>query len=369
MYDYLIVGSGLYGAIIARLAKDAGKKVLVLEKRNHIGGNIYTEKIEGINVHKYGAHIFHTSDKEVFDFVGRYCELKSFINSPVANFEGKIYNLPFNMNTFYQLFGVITPQEAKDRLKKETHKYKDIEPKNLKEQALKLVGDTIFKTLIEGYTKKQWGRELEQLPADIINRLPIRYTYNNNYFNDEYQAVPKQGYTSLIENLLCGVEVRLNTDYLTLNANEVKAEKIIYTGKIDEFFDYCFGKLEYRSLKFDEKILDCENFQGNAVVNYTSDKVAYTRVIEHKHFSDDESEKTVVTYEYPLEYSQGAEAYYPINNSKNMSIYNKYKSMAKAYTDIHFGGRLGTYSYLDMDKIVRKALDFAKEEGIYEVRR
>ncbi len=363
MYDYLVVGSGIFGSTFARLAKNAGKKVLVIEKKHHVGGNVYTEDYMGINIHKYGAHIFHTSDKEVYDFISNYCELKQFINMPIARYKDEVYNLPFNMNTFNKMFGVITPDEAREKIKEETQDYCDIIPKNLKEQALKLVGKTIFEKLIEGYTKKQWGQDLENLPPEIIRRLPLRFTYDNNYFNADYQGIPVGGFTKLIENLLDGIEVRLNTNYLTLEDN-IKAKKVIYTGKIDEYFDYCFGRLEYRSLKFEEKVLDKEDFQGVAVVNYTEYEIPYTRIVEHKHFLKDKSPVTVLTYEYPANYEEGLEAYYPVNNEKNNKIYEEYKALASSYPDLIFGGRLGSYSYIDMDKAIKDAMDLAKKEGI-----
>lgn len=364
MYDYLIVGCGLYGSIIAHFAKRSGKKVIIVDKRNHIGGNVYTEKIDNINIHKYGAHIFHTSDEEVYNFVSNNCELQNFINSPIANYKGEIYNLPFNMNTFTRLFNVFTPDEAKRIIDKETSIYKDIVPTNFEEQAIKLVGETIFNKLIKGYTMKQWGcKNLCELPADIIKRVPIRYTYNNNYFNDKYQAIPKNGYTEFIKHLISGIDILLETDYF--NMNKIDAKKIIYTGKIDEFFGYKYGKLEYRSLRFDERILETDNYQGNAVVNYTDYDIPYTRTIEHKHFLNDKSDKTIVTYEYPDDYAEGKEAYYPINNEKNAKLYMRYKELADKLPNISFGGRLGTYSYLDMDKVIKQAIEYAKKEGIY----
>lgn len=365
MYDYLIVGAGIYGAVVANLAKNAGKKVLIVDKRSHIGGNIYSEQVKGINVHKYGAHIFHTNDDEVYDYLSKFCKFIRFINMPIAIYKDEVYNLPFNMNTFNKMFNVITPEQARKKIEEETEIYKGVDPKNLKEQALKLVGETIYKKLIYGYTKKQWGRPLDELPASIINRIPLRFTYDNNYFDAKYQGIPEGGFTVLIENLIKDIEVVLDFDYLE-DTQKYKAKKIVYCGKIDEYFEYCFGKLDYRSLRFEEKMLEKENFQGCAVVNYTDEEIPYTRIIEHKHFLKDESSNTIITYEYPDKYEEGKEAYYPINDEKNIKIYNKYKALAESFSDIHFGGRLGTYSYLDMDVVVRRALDFAKEEGLYE---
>lgn len=361
-YDYLIVGSGLFGSVFAREATDKGKKCLVIEKRNHIGGNIYTEKTEGIDVHKYGAHIFHTSKKEIWDYVNRFAEFNNFVNSPIANYRGEIYNMPFNMNTFARMFGIATPDEAKAVLKEEQSEIKT-EPQNLEEQAIKLVGRRIYTKLIKGYTEKQWGRDCKDLPSFIIKRLPVRFTYDNNYFNDRYQGIPEKGYTALIENLLDGIEVRLGVDYLS-NTDEYSnvAKKIIYTGPIDEYFGYKLGKLEYRSLKFETEVLDIPDYQGNAVVNYTDREPAYTRIIEHKHFNFGKQEKTVITKEYPSEWQEGMEPYYPINDEKNTSLYEKYALLAEKEENVVFGGRLGMYKYFDMDKVIEASFELLSKE-------
>ena len=357
-YDYIIVGSGLYGSLFAYRLKKMGKSVLVLERRPHIAGNIYTEKIEGINVHKYGAHIFHTSDKQVWDFVNNIIPFRPFVNSPIANYKGELYNLPFNMNTFYSLFGAKTPLEAKEAIKNETSKYADIEPQNLEEQALKLIGPTIYNKLIKGYTEKQWGRDAKDIPAFIIKRLPVRLNFDNNYFNDTWQGIPEGGYTALIEKLLDGIEVKLNVDYLKNKEDwNEKANRILFTGPIDEYFNFEYGNLDYRSLRFETEVLDTENYQGNPVVNYTDVKVPYTRILEHKHFLKDSSEKTVVTKEYSYEYKKGDEPYYPINDEKNNSLYERYFELSKKDNKIIFGGRLEEYKYYDMNVIVRKVLD------------
>ena len=358
-YDYLIVGSGLFGAIFAHEMTKKGKKCLILERRDHIGGNIYTQEKEGIQVHKYGAHIFHTSNKKVWDYVNSFVEFNRYTNSPIANYKGELYNLPFNMNTFYQLWGVKTPEEAQAKIEEQKSEYKHItEPKNLEEQALILGGKDIYEKLIKGYTEKQWGRPATEIPAFIIRRLPFRFTFDNNYFNDTYQGVPIGGYTLLIERMLEGIEVKLNTNYLDNKEQwDALAEKIVYTGKIDEFFDSCFGTLDYRSLRFETEILDMPNFQGNAVVNYTEREIPYTRIIEHKHFEFGTQPKTIITREYPQDISEDNEAYYPINDDKNQEIYQKYKALANELPNVIFGGRLAEYKYYDMHQVVEKALE------------
>ncbi len=362
-YDFLIVGAGLYGAVFAHQAKQKGKSCLVIDKRNHTGGNIYCNSIEGINVHQYGAHIFHTNDKEVWQYVNNLVEFNRYTNSPLANYKGELYNLPFNMNTFYQLWKVKTPQEARKKLAEQCSEYAFIEPQNLEEQALKLVGKDIYFKLIKGYTEKQWGRDAKELPAFIIKRLPVRFTFDNNYFNDSFQGIPKGGYNVLINNLLEGVEVRVDTDFFKHRYElEQSASKIIYTGMVDEYFDYCYGELEYRSLHFEHELIEMENYQGNAVINYNEKEIPYTRIIEHKHFEYGTQPKTYVTKEFPQDWSRSKEAYYPINNEKNSKTFNKYKNKAKSLTNVIFGGRLGDYAYYDMDKIVRIALDRSKLE-------
>ena len=363
-YDYVIVGSGLFGATFANLAKKEGKKVLVIEKRNHIAGNIYTEKIEGINVHKYGAHIFHTDDKEVWDYVNSFVEFNRYTNSPIARYKNEIYNMPFNMNTFSKIWNdVITPEDAKRHIEEERQEITH-EPQNLEEQAISLVGRTIYEKLVKGYTEKQWNRECVDLPAFIIKRLPVRFIYDNNYFNDKYQGIPIGGYTKLVEKMLDGIEVRLEEDFLEKkDYYKSLAKKIVYTGMLDEYFDCKLGRLEYRSLRFDTKILDMENFQGNAVVNYTGKEVDYTRVIEHKHFESTPSKKTVVTYEYPDDWTEEKEAYYVINDEKNNNLKAKYQELANKEKNIIFGGRLAEYKYYDMDDVIRSAMDTYKREG------
>ena len=363
-YDYVIVGSGLFGATFANLAKKDGKKVLVIEKRNHIAGNIYTEEIEGINVHKYGAHIFHTDDKEVWDYVNSFVEFNRYTNSPVARYKSEIYNMPFNMNTFSKIWNdVITPEDAKRHIEEERQEITH-EPQNLEEQAISLVGRTIYEKLVKGYTEKQWNRECIDLPAFIIKRLPVRFIYDNNYFNDKYQGIPIGGYTKLVEKMLDGIEVRLEEDFLEKkDYYKSIAKKIVYTGMLDEYFDCKLGRLEYRSLRFDTKILDTENFQGNAVVNYTGREVDYTRVIEHKHFESTPSKKTVVTYEYPDDWTEEKEAYYVINDDKNNNLKAKYQELANKEENIIFGGRLAEYKYYDMDDVIRSAMDTYKREG------
>ncbi|MFJ1364960.1 UDP-galactopyranose mutase [Capnocytophaga canimorsus] len=361
-YDCLIVGSGLFGSTFAHEITKKGKKCLVIERRNHIGGNIYTENVEGINVHKYGAHIFHTSNKKVWDYVNSFVEFNRYTNSPIANYRGELYNLPFNMNTFYQLWGVKTPQEAQTKIEQQKTAYKHIiEPKNLEEQALVLGGKDIYEKLIKGYTEKQWGRPATEIPAFIIRRLPFRFTFDNNYFNDNYQGIPNGGYTLLIEKMLEGIEVKLNTDYFDNREHwDSIAEKVVYTGKIDEFFDYQFGTLDYRSLHFETEVLDTPNYQGNAVVNYTEKEIPYTRIIEHKHFEFGTQPKTIITREYPQDISENNEAYYPINNDKNQEIYQKYRNLADECKNVIFGGRLAEYKYYDMHQVVEKALNITE---------
>lgn len=367
-YNYLIVGSGLYGATIAQQAKKAGKSVLVIDKRPNVGGNIYTEKVEGINVHKYGAHIFHTNNKEVWDYVTSFVDFNRFTNSPVANYKGELYSMPFNMYTFNKMWGVVTPEEAAAKIEEQKKEITG-EPKNLEEQAISLVGRDIYEKLVKGYTEKQWGRDCKDLPAFIIKRLPVRLTFDNNYFNALYQGIPIGGYTKLIEKMLEGIEVRLNVDYLE-NKEELDklAEKVIYTGSIDAYFDYKLGTLEYRSVRFENEILDKPNFQGNAAVNYTDRETPWTRIIEHKWFEFGKDEngndlpKTVISREYSSEWKLGDEPYYPVNDAKNSTLYEQYKALAEAEDNVIFGGRLGEYKYYDMDKTIEVALAAAKKE-------
>ncbi len=361
MYDYLIVGAGFFGAVFAREMTDNGKKCLVIDRRPHIGGNCYTEQIEGINVHKYGAHIFHTSDEEIWEYINRFGNFNSFINSPVAIYKDELYNLPFNMNTFSKMWRVRTPAEAKKKIAEQISELCITEPQNLEEQALSLVGKDVYEKLVKGYTEKQWGRPCNELPAYIIKRLPLRFTYDNNYFNDKYQGIPENGYTAVFEALLEGIDVRLGTDYNDIKGENI-ARKIVYCGCIDEFFGYALGELEYRSLRFENETLNTDNYQGNAVVNYTSADVPYTRIIEHKHFDHRDQEKTVITREYPAEWHRGNEPYYPITDEKNNTLYARYEEMAKQYPNVIFGGRLGKYRYYDMDKVIRAALETAKSE-------
>lgn len=357
MYDYLIIGSGLFGAVCARELTDAGFKCLVLEKRNHVGGNVYTENIEGINVHKYGAHIFHTNDKKIWDYINRFAEFNRFTNSPVAINNGKVYNLPFNMNTFYQIWGVTKPEEAYRIIQEQINKYGVKEPKNLEEQAINFVGKDVYEILIKDYTEKQWGRAAIDLPAFIIKRLPLRYTFDNNYFNDKYQGIPVGGYTQIIEKLLDGLECKLETDFLLEREKwKDKVSKIIYTGPLDAYYEYRFGPLEYRSLHFEHEVLPIENYQGNAVVNYVQKEILYTRIIEHKHFEFGTQPKTVVTKEYPKEWKLGDERYYPINDQKNDELIRRYKKLAAIEEDVFFGGRLAEYRYYDMHQIIASAL-------------
>lgn len=364
-YNYLIVGSGLFGATFSYRAKQAGQKVLIIDKRPQLGGNIYCEKIEGINVHKYGAHIFHTSNKEVWDFVNSIVEFNRYTNSPVANYKGKLYNLPFNMNTFYQMWGTRTPEEARRKIEEQKREAVEAmkaagveEPRNLEEQAISLIGKDIYEKLIKGYTEKQWGRKCTELPAFIIKRLPFRFVYDNNYFNDRYQGIPIGGYTPIVEKMLEKADVLTGTDFFEFRAQNADiADKIIFTGMIDEYFGYRLGALEYRSVRFETETLDCDNYQGNAVVNYTDGEVPYTRVIEHKHFEFGKQEKTVISREYSSEWAVGMEPYYPVNDEKNNALYEQYKKLADEEENVIFGGRLGNYKYYDMDKVIAAALE------------
>lgn len=364
-YNYLVVGSGLFGSIFAYEASKRGKKCLVIDKRNHIGGNIYCDFIEGVNVHKYGAHIFHTSNKEVWDYINSFVEFNRYTNCPVANYKGELYNLPFNMNTFYQLWKVKTPQEAIAKIEEQVKEANIDEPKNLEEQAIKLVGKDIYEKLIKGYTEKQWGKKATELPSFIIKRLPVRLTFDNNYFNDKYQGIPVGGYNKIIEKMLENIDVKLNTDFFE-NREELEnmAEKIVFTGMIDEFYDYKFGTLEYRSLKFEHETLEEENYQGNAVVNYTEYDIPFTRIIEHKHFEYGNQPKTVITREYPATWNKGDEPYYPINNDENNELYSKYKELADKEENVIFGGRLAEYKYYDMHNVIEKALEAVNKEFI-----
>lgn len=362
-YDYLIIGSGLFASTFAYLAKTRGKKCLIVEKRNHIGGNIYTKEVEGINVHEYGAHIFHTSEKAIWDFVNQFSEFNRYTNSPIAFYKNEVYNMPFNMNTFSKMWNVKTPAEAMEIIHKQKEEYGTDNPKNLEEQALSLVGHDIYEKLVKGYTEKQWGKKATELPPFIIKRLPVRFTYDNNYFNDLYQGIPVGGYTRMIENMVDGIKVILNKDYLKCK-EEYKgiANKIVFTGMIDEYFDYCYGELEYRSLNFETEVLDMKNFQGNSVINYTEYEVPYTRIIEHKHFEFGDQEKTVVTKEYPALWKRGDEPFYPINDEKNNRLYKKYKMLANKEKDIIFGGRLAQYKYFDMHNVIAEAIKCAENE-------
>lgn len=363
MYDYLIVGAGLFGTIFAYEANKRGKKCLVIDKRNHIGGNVYTEKIENINVHKYGAHIFHTNNKKVWQYMNNFVEFNRYTNSPIAKYKNEVYNLPFNMNTFNKIWGVSTPSEAKQKIKEELIETNIEEPKNLEEQAVKLVGKTIYEKLVKGYTEKQWGMSATELPPFIIKRLPVRFSYDNNYFNDKYQGIPEGGYTQIIEKMLDGIEVKLNIDYFDYKKElDNIAKKIIFTGPIDKYYNYCFGELQYRSVRFETEVVDTENYQGNAVVNYTEDKVPYTRIIEHKHFEFGTQPKTVISKEFSDTWNKDKEPYYPINNQKNDSLYYKYKELADKDEKVIFGGRLGQYKYYDMDKVVQAALELVEKE-------
>ena len=363
MYDYLIVGAGLFGSIFAYEAKKRGKNCLVIDKRPHIGGNIYTKEVEGINVHEYGAHIFHTSNHEVWEYIQQFATFNRYTNSPIARYKDEIYNMPFNMNTFNKLWGVITPEQAKKKIEQQIKESGITDPKNLEEQAISLVGRDIYEKLVKGYTQKQWGRRCDELPSFIIKRLPVRFTYDNNYFNDLYQGIPIGGYTQIIEKMLEGIDIRLNCNYFS-NRKELEtiANKIVFTGMIDQYYDYCFGELEYRSLRFETEVLEMENYQGNAVVNYNEYEIPYTRIIEHKHFEYGETRKTVITREYPATWKIGDEPYYPMNDEKNNYLYEKYKALADKENKVIFGGRLGMYQYYDMHHIISEALDMVGKE-------
>lgn len=368
-YDYLVVGAGLYGAVFAQQAKEKGKKVLVIDKRPHIAGNVYTEDVEGIHVHKYGAHIFHTNNKEVWDYITKFAEFNRFTNSPVANYKGELYSLPFNMYTFNKMWGVVTPEEAAEKIEEQKKAAGITEPKNLEEQAISLVGTDIYEKLVKGYTEKQWGRPCTELPAFIIKRLPVRLTFDNNYFNALYQGIPMGGYTKMVESLLAGIEVKVSTDYFANKAEyDAMAEKVVYTGAIDAYFDYKLGALEYRSVRFETELLDKPNFQGNAAVNYTDAETPWTRIIEHKWFEfgkDDAGNdlpKTVVSREYSSEWKVGDEPYYPVNDEKNGALYQQYKELGEQEEHVIFGGRLGEYKYYDMDAVIASALDMSEQE-------
>lgn len=361
-YDYLIVGAGLYGAVCARQAADAGKRVLVIDKRSHIAGNVYTRCVEGINVHIYGAHIFHTNNREVWDYVNHFAEFNRFTNAPVANYHGELYSLPFNMYTFNKMWGVVTPQEAQAKIEEQRQAAGITEPKNLEEQAISLVGTDIYEKLVKGYTEKQWGRDCKDLPAFIIKRLPVRFTFDNNYFNALYQGIPMGGYTQMVANMLSGIEVQLNVDYLA-NKQELDtlADKVIYTGPVDAYFGYQLGTLQYRSVRFETEVLDQPNFQGNAAVNYTDRETPWTRIIEHKFFEFGTQPKTVISREYSSEWKPGDEPYYPVNDERNGKLYQDYKTLADAEPNVIFGGRLGEYKYYDMDAVIASALNKCKE--------
>lgn len=362
-YDYLVVGAGLFGAVFARQCADAGKSVLVIDKRPHIAGNVYTEPVEGINVHVYGAHIFHTNNKTVWNYVNRFAEFNRFTNSPVANYRGELYSLPFNMYTFNRMWGVVTPEEAAAKIQEQRAAAGITEPKNLEEQAISLVGTDIYEKLIKGYTEKQWGRDCRDLPAFIIKRLPVRLTFDNNYFNALYQGIPMGGYTQMVANMLEGIEVRLNTDYLADRENlDALARKVVYTGPIDAFFDYRLGTLQYRSVRFETEVLDLPNFQGNAAVNYTDRETPWTRIIEHKWFEFGDQPKTVISREYSSEWSKGDEPYYPVNDERNGALYLQYKALAQGESKVIFGGRLGEYKYYDMDAVIASALELSRTE-------
>ena len=362
-YDYLIVGAGLFGAVFAREMTDAGKRCLVIDRRDHVAGNACTETVEGIAVHRYGAHIFHTNDDAVWDYVNRFARFNRFTNSPIANYKGELYNLPFNMNTFHQMWGVTTPAQARAEIRRQQEASGDGEPQNLEEQAIRLVGRDIYEKLIKGYTQKQWGRPCTELPSFIIRRLPVRFTYDNNYFNARHQGIPEDGYTALVERMLEGIPVRLHTDFLPRREElSALAERVLYTGPIDAYFDYRLGALEYRSLRFETELLDTDNYQGNAVVNYTDAETPYTRIIEHKHFVYGTQPKTVITREYSAEWRPGDEPYYPVNDGKNAALYQAYRELAQQEQRVIFGGRLGEYRYYDMDQVVRAALDCAREQ-------
>ena len=357
-YDYLIVGAGLFGAVFAYEATKKGKKCLVIDKRDHIAGNIYTKETENINVHQYGAHIFHTSDRKIWDYVNSFADFNNYINSPVAVYKDELYNLPFNMNTFSKMWNIKTPSEAKAIIEKQIEELNITEPQNLEEQALSLVGTDVYEKLIKGYTEKQWGRDCKELPAFIIKRLPLRFTYDNNYFNDRYQGITIGGYTKIVEKMLEGSDVLLDTDYFEfIKDNEGIADKVLFTGMIDEYYDFCYGHLEYRTVRFETEVIDCDNYQGNAVVNYTDREVPYTRIIEHKHFEFGKQEKTIISREYSTEWEPGMEPYYPVNNERNNDLFEKYKALADKEEKVIFGGRLGNYKYYDMDKVIIAALE------------
>lgn len=376
-YDYLIVGAGLYGSVFAHEMHKKGRRVRVIDRREHIAGNVYTEEVEGIQVHRYGAHIFHTSDKEVWDYVNQFAEFNHYINSPIARWHDELYNLPFNMNTFSRMWGIVTPQEAKQKIAEQIADLGITEPQNLEEQALSLVGKDVYEKLVKGYTEKQWGRDCKELPAFIIKRLPLRFTYDNNYFNDRYQGIPVGGYTAMVEAMLQGIEVKTGTDYRDFVTEEEQEGRIlvrdregntyarvVYTGMIDEYFDFSLGHLEYRSLRFETETLpDCDNYQGNAVVNYTEREIPYTRVIEHKHFVFGTQPNTVITREYPAAWQEGDEPYYPINNEKNDALFAKYQALAKEKPHVLFGGRLGQYRYYDMDKVIANAISASNRQS------
>lgn len=362
-YDYLVVGAGLFGAVFVNEAKKYGKKCLVIDKRNHIAGNIYCENVKGINVHKYGAHIFHTSNKVIWRYINEFAEFNNYINSPIAVYKDELYNMPFNMNTFSKMWNIKTPQEAKDIIANQIEELGIREPKNLEEQALSLVGKDVYEKLVKGYTEKQWGRKCTELPAFIIKRLPLRFTYDNNYFNDKFQGIPIGGYTRIVEKMLEDVDVELNVDYFEfIKDNKDIAGKTIFTGMIDEFYNYKYGNLEYRTVKFETEEIECDNYQGNAVVNYTEREVPYTRIIEHKHFEYGTQPMTIISKEYSTEWKPGMEPYYPINNDDNNTLFNKYKELADNEDKVIFGGRLGNYKYYDMDKVIEAALEVADKE-------
>lgn len=362
-YDYLIVGAGLFGSIFAYEANKRGKNCLVIDKRNHVGGNIYTKEIEGINVHEYGAHIFHTSNKKVWDYIQQFAEFNRYTNSPIAFYKDEVYNMPFNMNTFSRLWNIKTPKEAKAIIEKQRRENGIAEPKNLEEQAISMVGKDIYEKLVKGYTGKQWGKPCTELPSFIIKRLPVRFTYDNNYFNDLYQGIPIGGYTKIIEKMLQGIDVKLNYDFFEHKEEMINSSaKIVFTGMIDQYYDYCYGELEYRSLRFETEVLDEENYQGNAVVNYTEYEVPFTRIIEHKHFEFGTQPKTVITREYPSNWKKGDEPYYPMNDDKNNSLYEKYKELADKEGNVIFGGRLGMYKYFDMHNVIDEALKCVENE-------
>jgi UDP-galactopyranose mutase len=362
-YDYLIVGAGLFGCVVSYELTRRGKSVLVIDRRNNVGGNIYTENIDGIEVHKYGPHIFHTDKKAVWDFINRFAAINSFINCPIANYRGEIYNLPFNMNTFYKMWGTVTPAEAQAKIEEQRARYFSADPKNLEEQAINLVGTEIYEKLIKGYTEKQWGRPCPELPPEIIKRLPVRFTYNNNYFTSRFQGIPEGGYTKIARKLLEGAHVKLGTDFMSDRKNlQNAADRIVFTGKIDAFYDCKFGELEYRSLRFEETIIPgCENYQGNAVINFTSSDEPYTRIIEHKHFDYKKTDFTVITKEFPEAPGEGSEPYYPVGDERNIQLYEQYKRAAEADKNVFFGGRLGLYKYYDMDKIIEEAWELVRE--------